>query len=81
MKIKVGTVMDEDLVFKVKEAALTERKTLSQMLEDALKAYLSGLEKKEKVKKKSLAQDTSGIMKISKKDLNAVMEEKGIYES
>lgn len=81
MKIKVGTVMDEDLVFRVKEAALTERKTLSQMLEDALKAYLSGMEKKGKVKRESLAQDTSGIMKISRKDLKAVMEEKGIYDA
>ncbi|MBI5328183.1 MAG: hypothetical protein HZB80_07820 [Deltaproteobacteria bacterium] len=79
MKIKVGTVMDEDMVFKVKEAALTQRKTLSQILEDALKVYLQGLEKKEK--KKNLAQDTSGIMKISKKDLKAVMEEKGLYEA
>lgn len=33
-----------------------------------------------KAKRKSLVQDTSGIMKISKKDLKAVMEENGIYE-
>lgn len=81
MKIKVGTIMDEDLVFKIKEAALAQRKTLSRMLEDALKAYLSSIEKKEKVKRKSLVQDTRGIMKISKKDLKSVMEEKGVYEA
>lgn len=33
-----------------------------------------------KVKRRSLAQDTSGIMKISRKNLKAIMEENGIYE-
>ena len=46
MKKKIGTMLDEELIFKAKQAALTERQALSHFLTNALKMYLQSLEKK-----------------------------------
>ncbi|MDP3296264.1 MAG: hypothetical protein A2W05_02655 [Candidatus Schekmanbacteria bacterium RBG_16_38_10] len=81
MKKKVGTILDEDLLFRAKKTALVKRKSLSQILEDALKAYLNTTEKAIGEKRGSVAQGTQGAMKISRHMLKAVMEEEGVYES
>jgi hypothetical protein len=81
MKIKVGTILDEDLLFQVKKAAVIQRKSLSKLLEDALKTYLNIMEKKIKERQNNVAQSTSGAMSISNKMLKVIMEEEGVYES
>lgn len=78
MKKKVGTVLDEEILFEAKQVALIQKKPLNQLIEDALKMYL---EKDKGKKQKSVVQNTRGIMKISKNVLKAVMEEEGIYET
>lgn len=79
MKKKVGTVIDEELIFKAKKKALSRNMALSQVLEDALKMYLLTVNKKAAKEKRNISQETRGVMKISKAELKAVMEEEGIY--
>lgn len=43
MKKKIGTMLDEELIFKAKQAALLQRQTLSHFLTDALNMYLRSL--------------------------------------
>jgi metal-responsive CopG/Arc/MetJ family transcriptional regulator len=74
---KFGTVLDEELLFKVKQVALNEKQTISQLLEDAIRMYL---EKKDTKKQNNISQNTYGTMKISKSDLREIMKEKGVYE-
>jgi len=81
MKKKVGTILDEELLFQVKKAAVIQRKSLSRLLEDALKTYLNIMEKETKERQKNVAQSTSGAMSISKKMLKVIMEEEGVYGS
>ncbi len=81
MKKKIGTILDEDLLFRAKKTALVKRKSLSRILEDALKTYLNTAEKAVKEKRGTIAHDTQGAMKISRDMLKAVMEEEGVYES
>lgn len=82
MKKKIGTMLDEDLFFRAKEAALSEHQALSQLLENALKMYLNALERKKKNGAyQDVAKRTKGAMKISPTSLRAVMEEKGVYET
>lgn len=81
LKKKVGTVIDEELIFKAKQKALSSKMPLNQILEDALKTYLLTVNKKTTKGQRSISQETKGVMKVSKKDLRAVMEEEGVYES
>jgi hypothetical protein len=42
MKKKIGTILDEDILFAAKHMALLQRKTLSEFLEDAIRtAYFT----------------------------------------
>lgn len=81
LKKKIGTVIDEELIFKAKQKALSSKMPLNQILEDALRTYLLTVDKKTTKGQRSISQETKGVMKVSKKDLRAVMEEEGVYES
>ena len=76
MKKKVGTILDEDIFLMAKQMALMQKKTLSQILEEAIKAYLSSHSKKS-----SIAEQTQGILKISPKALKEIMEDESFFES
>jgi hypothetical protein len=77
----MGTVIDDELIFKAKQKALSGNMPLSRVLEDALKMYLVAANKKTARGKQNVVQETKGAMKVSNKELKAVMEEDGLYES
>jgi hypothetical protein len=77
----MGTVIDEELIFKAKQKALSGNMPLSRVLEDALKMYLATVNKKTAKGNQNVVQETKGAMKVSNKELKAVMEENGLYES
>ncbi|MEW6006738.1 MAG: hypothetical protein AB1595_01085 [bacterium] len=79
MKRKIGTILDENLVFKAKGVAIYKRQSLSHLLEDALRMYLETIEKKEK--KRGISKNTQGAMKLPKNLLKSVMEEEDFYET
>jgi len=81
MKKKIGTMLDEDLIFRAKKAALSERKALSQLLENALKMYLDSKEKKQSLRYKDVSEKTRGAMAISPIALKAILEEEGVHEA
>ena len=80
MKKKIGTILDEELVFKAKQIALSQKQPLSKLLEDALNMYLLILERKKLKGGRHISQSTRGSMKISKEALKPIMEEESIYE-
>ena len=81
MKKKIGTILDEELVFKAKQVALSNGQSLSQILEDALKIYLLTVDKKKLEKKRNISQNTRGSMRVSQAELKAIMEEEDVYET
>ena len=81
MKKKIGTVLDEGLIFRAKQVALSERQALSQLLENALKMYLESIEKKKNAGRNNVSEMTRGAMNISPENLKAIMEEEGVYET
>lgn len=81
MKRKVGTVLEEDLLWKAKRAAVREKKTLSLLLEEALQEHLTRLEVRGAARGKSLVEETRGAMKVRKELLKAVLAEEGFYEA
>ncbi|MBW1717588.1 MAG: hypothetical protein JRJ13_08295 [Deltaproteobacteria bacterium] len=81
MKKKLGTMLDEDLIFRAKQVAISQGKAFSQVLEHALRFYLESIEKKNKADRKEVSETTRGAMSISPASLKAIMEEEGVYES
>ena len=81
MKKKIGTMLDEGLIFRAKQVALSERQALNHLLENALKMYLDSIEKKKNAGRNDVSKMTRGAMNISPKTLKAIMEEEGVYEA
>ena len=76
MKKKIGTILDEDLLFAAKHMALSQKKTLSDLLEDAIRTYLGMQEGS-----LSISDETKGVMRISPASLRQVMKEESYFES
>ncbi len=81
MKRKVGTVLEEELLWRAKRAAVRGKKTLSLLLEEALQEHLARLEARVPVRGKSLVKETRGVLKVNKKLLDAVLAEGGFHET
>ena len=81
MKKKIGTLLDEELIFKAKQAALSEHQALSHLLTNALKMYLQSLEKKKDMVQKDVCATSRGAMKLSIKTLKAILKEEKVYET
>jgi len=81
VKRKVGTVLDEELLWKAKQTAAREKKTLSHVLEEALQEHLARLERGGPPGAKARVKETAGVLKVSKKVLAAVLREPGVYEA
>jgi hypothetical protein len=81
VKKKIGTMLDEDLIFRAKQLALSQRQALNQLLENALKMYLDSIEKKKNAGRNDVSEMTRGAMNISPAALKAIMEEEGVYET
>ena len=78
MKKKIGTVMEEHLLWEAKKAALEKKKRLSRIFEEALSEYLEK-RKKDRTKKRIVAK-TRGIIRLSPDKLREIMDEPGIHE-
>ena len=79
MRKKIGTVIDEDMIFMAKKIALAQKRPLNLIIEEALKTYIKNIE--EPVRGKRIAESTKGILKIPKETLKKIMEEEGVYET
>ena len=79
MKKKIGTVMEEHLLWEAKKVALEKKKRLSRIFEEALSEYLEK-RKKDRTKKRIVAK-TRGIIKLSPDKLREIMDEPGIHEA
>lgn len=81
MKHKVGTVLEEELLWKAKQAAVRQKKTLSRLLEEALEEHLARLDRRGAARGKSLVEETKGVLKVRKGLLDAILAEEGVYEA
>jgi len=81
MKKKIGTLLEEDLIFDAKRVALSQKQPLSKVLEDALRMYLLTMERKTRLKRKNISLSSHGAMSISPSVLKSIMEEEGVYET
>jgi len=81
MKKKIGTLLEEDLIFDAKQVALSQKQPFSKVLEDALRMYLLTMERKTRSKRKNISLSSHGAMSVSPSVLKSIMEEEGVYET
>ena len=81
MKKKIGTLLEEDLIFDAKQVALSQKQPFSKVLEDALRMYLLAMERKTRSKRKNISLSSHGAMSISPSVLKSITEEEGVYET
>jgi len=81
MKKKIGTLLEEDLIFDAKRVALFQKQPFSKVLEDALRMYLLTMERKTRLKRENISLSSYGAMSISPSVLKSIMEEEGVHET
>lgn len=78
MKTKIGTVLDPELLRRVRSMAAREGKRLNQVLEEALADHLS---RKAAGKAARVVARTAGSLKSSRKAVDRILrEEPGLFD-
>lgn len=74
-KVKIGTILDEKVFKKLKERSAREGRTISQLLEEAVKKseQIEPLEREIRIH--AMERFLANRFKISKEDWDAIMEE------
>ncbi len=72
MKKKLGIALEEELITELKVLAAREDKTLSWLIEEALRQYL-------KRKRGGVVRKTKGALKASPQVVQAVLEKEEFY--
>ena len=78
MKKKIGTVMEDSILWEAKKVALEKKETLSQIFEEAMELYLENIKKQKK--KMGIAAKTFGMFKLTPEEFEEVMNEPGVYD-
>ena len=75
MRQKVSTLLDDSLIRRVKLQAVREGKQISEVLGDAVEAYLAG--KGDVPDPRGAVAATWGLLKIDKKRVRRILEDEG----
>ena len=78
MKKKIGTVMEDRLLWEAKKVALEKKETLSRVFEAAMEAYLENIKREKRTK--GIVRRTRGIFKPTAEEFKEVMNEPGVYD-
>lgn len=73
-KIKVGTILEKDLLGEAKKIALNDHKRFSEVLEEALKEYVAKKRRKQHGGA-SWVRESAGLIPASPELVKYVMEE------
>lgn len=75
MKKKVGTILEEDVVRKLKEVSVHERKSISEVIQEALINYFSTGKQQQKARIDAAERLCSRPFNISREELKEILEE------
>lgn len=74
-KVKVGTVIDSDVLKKMKEKSKREGRQISEIIHDALTRYNEVTPVNSRIQKEALNRFCSKPFNISVKELNEILNE------
>ncbi len=79
MKKKIGTVMEDSLLYGAKIAALEEGEPLNRILERALGEFLE--KRKHPSEGAGIVRSTFGLITLEADGIEEVMDEPGLFEA
>jgi hypothetical protein len=79
MKKKIGTVMEEKLIYGIKKAALESDIPLSRVLEDAVEEHLE--KRRRDGGGAGIVQGTFGLIKADREAVKEIMDEPEFFEA
>ena len=79
MKKKIGTVMEDSLLYGVKRVALEDDEPLSRVLERAVNEFLE--KRKRAGGGAGIVRGTFGLIKVKPEEIDEVMDESGVFEA
>lgn len=76
MKTKIGTVLEDEVIQKLKERAHNERKPISEIIQEAIITYMQvGGSRKQELRLAALKRLCSSPFNLSHDDWKEIMEE------
>ena len=79
MKKKIGTVMEEKLIYEVKKTALEADVPLSRVLEEAVEEHLE--KRKRAGGGAGIVRSTFGLIKADQESIKEIMDEPGLFDA
>ena len=79
MKKKIGTVMEDQLLYGLKKAALESGEPLSRVIERAVESYLN--DRKRDGRDAGVVRGTFGLIKLGAEEVREVMNEPGLFDA
>ncbi len=75
MKTKIGTVIEEDIIRKLKEYSARENRSISEVIESALLSFFQSETKPRELRLQAVEQLCSKPFNLSPEDLKEIVEE------
>jgi hypothetical protein len=75
MKAKVGTILEEDVVKKLKERAFQENRSISDVIQEALWSYFHASSSKRDLRVGAVDRLCTRPFHLTKSELNEIIEE------
>jgi predicted transcriptional regulator len=75
MKTKIGTILEDDVIQKLKERAMKEKRPISEIIQEAVSRYLAGGSENREIRKSAVGHFCSRPFKLSASEVREIVEE------
>ncbi len=75
MKTKIGTILEDDVVQKLKERAFKEKRPINEIIQDALSRYLTSGSVQRELRKSAVEHFCSRPFNLSANEVREITEE------
>jgi hypothetical protein len=76
VKVKIGTILEDDVVQKLKEMAVRERRPISEIIQEAVVSHMqTGGSRKKELRLAAFKRFCSASFNLSRKDWEEIMDE------
>ncbi len=75
MKVKIGTILDEDIVQQLRELAAKERRSMNAIINDALMLFFHSRKKTRERRRMAVERLCSRPFNISSSEVNEILQE------
>jgi hypothetical protein len=75
MKTKIGTILEDDVIQKLKERAIKEKRPISEIIQEAISRYLTGGSEQREIRKSAVEHFCTRPFNLSANEVREIAEE------